>query len=247
VARFHRREIAIARRLPAAAPVPRLLDAYDDGTWVALVFEEVDGALPAQPWRRDEFDRVFAAATDLARALTPAPVDASVLGPPRLGGWLTLASQDVTTELRSLSPWAADHLDVLVGLEARAGEALEGDTLLHGDLYPFNVLLTQDRVYFVDWPHAWIGPAYCDVLTLLSSASLSGVDPRPFAAAHPLTRQLDPDQINVFLAAHSGFLMRLAVTAGTAVDHNLLDMATALGQASLRWLRSRLVIEASPT
>jgi hypothetical protein len=240
VAGFHRREIAIARRLPTRVPVPRLLDAYDDGTWVALLFEEINGTLPAQPWRRVEFDRVLAATTDLARALTPAPIDGTVLGPPRLGGWLTLAADGPTGALTSLSPWAARHLDELAALENHAEQALAGETLLHGDLYPFNIMLTRERVVFVDWPHAWIGAAHCDVLTLLSSASLSGIAPQPLAEQHPLTRNLDPEQINVFLAVHAGFLIRLAMRAGPTVDRNLLDMATTLGQASLSWLQSRL-------
>ncbi len=240
VARFHRREITVSRRLPVGPPIPRLWDAYDDGIWVALLFDEIDGALPAQPWRRDEFDRVLAAATELASALTPSPVDDTVLGPPRLGGWLMLAGEGRDSQLRSLSPWAAHHLDDLAALEQRAEQALTGETLQHGDLYPFNIMLTHQRVFFVDWPHAWIGAAHCDLLTLLSSASLSGVDPEPIAARHPLTRHLDPDQINVFLAVHAGFLVRLAAAAGPTVDRNLLDMATALGRASLRWLRRRL-------
>jgi hypothetical protein len=249
VAGFHRREIAITGRLPAAAPVPRLLGARDDGDWVTLAFEEIDGALPAQPWRRDEFDRVLAGATELAYALTPSPVEHTVLSQPRLGGWLALADkgaadkgaagEGVGGRLASLSPWAAGHIDELVALEQRSGTALAGDTLLHGDLYPFNVMLGRDRVYFVDWPHAWIGAAHCDVLTLLSSAALSGLDPQPLADEHPLTRGLEPDRLNVFLAVHAGFLIRLVVFAGPTVDPNLLDMATALGRASLDWLRRR--------
>jgi hypothetical protein len=240
VAGFHRREIAIARRMPGRVPVPRLLDAYDDGTWVALLYEEIDGTLPTQPWRRAELDRVLSATTDLALALTPSPIDETVLGPPRLGGWLALADEGATSTLVSLSPWAARHLDELAALEDRAGPALGGETLLHGDLYPFNIMLTRERVVFIDWPHAWIGAVHCDVLTLLSSASLSGMDPQRLAEQHPLTRHLDPEQVDVFLAMHAGFLIRLVTLAGPTVDRNLLDMATALGQASLRWLQSRL-------
>jgi len=244
VADFHRREIAISHRLPDTAPTPRLLHAYDDGIWVALVFEEIEGSLPAQPWRRDEFDRVLTAVTGLARVLTPSPIDAAVLGQPRLGGWLALAGQADTAALRSLSRWAAGHLDALAALEEQAPAALAGQTLLHGDLYPFNIMLTSDRVVFVDWPHAWIGPAPGDVLTLLSSAWVSGLDPGPFADVHPLTRDLDPDQINVFLAAHSGFLLRLATVVGPTGDPSFVNMVVALGQASLRWLRSRLAARA---
>jgi hypothetical protein len=117
---------------------------------------------------------------------------------------------------------------------------LAGRALLHGDLYPFNVMLDEDHVWFVDWPHAWIGAPYCDVLTLLSTASLGGIDPQPIADTHPLTRRLDADEINTFLAAHSGFLIRLAATAEPAADPVLIDTALQLARASLRWLKHRL-------
>ncbi|MFB9238853.1 aminoglycoside phosphotransferase family protein [Plantactinospora siamensis] len=239
VARFHRREIAVSGQLPAAAPVPRLLDAYDDGTWVALMFEEIDGRLPAQPWRLDELEQVLGAADELARILTPAPVDPALLGRPRLGGWQALAAEGAGDRLSTLSPWAATHLDELVELETGAGPLLAGDTLLHGDLYPFNVLLSPAGVRVVDWPHAWVGAAHCDVLTLLSTATLAGIDPQPLADRHPLTRDLDSDAIDAFLAVHSGFLLRLASMAGTGADPNLVGMATALGRSSLDWLRRR--------
>ncbi|MER7791313.1 aminoglycoside phosphotransferase family protein [Streptomyces sp. NPDC097640] len=239
VADFHRREIAVSRRLPGRAPVPRLLDAYDDGTWVALVFEEIPGRLPAQPWRPDELDRVLAAVTEMANVLTPSPVEAAVLGGPRLGGWPALAEDTAArAKVAELSPWAARHIDRLVALEENA--SLDGHTLLHGDLYPFNIMLTADRVFVVDWPHSWVGPRHCDVVTLLSSASLSGVDPQPIAESHPLTRDLDRGRLDEVLALHAGFLLRAATTAGPAADRNLVAMMTALGLSSLRWLSRRL-------
>jgi aminoglycoside phosphotransferase len=49
VAVFHRREIVISRRLPRTVPAPRSLDAYDDGDWAALMFEELPGRCPLSP------------------------------------------------------------------------------------------------------------------------------------------------------------------------------------------------------
>jgi aminoglycoside phosphotransferase len=239
VADFHRREITVSRRLPADVPAPRLLEAYDDGTWAVLVFEEIPGHLPAQPWRPDELDRVIAAVTDMARVLTPSPVEATVLSAPRLGGWPAL-TEDAAARAKAaeLSPWAARHFDELAALEESA--SLDGATLQHGDLYPFNIMLTDDRVFVVDWPHAWVGPRHCDLLTLLSSASLSGVDPQPIAERHPLTRDLERVHVDGVLAAHAGFLLRTAGSAGPDADRNLVGMMTALGLASLRWLERRL-------
>jgi hypothetical protein len=241
VAEYHRREIAISQRLPSQVPAPRLLDAYDDGVWVALAFEEIEGQLPRQPWRRDELDRVLAAVTDLVRVLTPSPMDQAILGKPRLGGWPALAEDAAAVKkIEAVSSWAAGHIDELAAWEQNAWPALAGETLLHGDLYPFNIMLTADRVVVVDWPHAWVGAAHCDVVTLLSSASLSGIDPQSIADSHPLTRDLDPVQINAVLVSHAGFLLRAAALAGPAADRNLVNMMVALGGASLRWLRNRL-------
>ncbi|WP_328544137.1 aminoglycoside phosphotransferase family protein [Streptomyces europaeiscabiei] len=238
VADFHRREIAVSDRLPQEVPAPRLLDAYDDGTWVVLAFEEILGRLPAQPWQREELARVLAAVTDMAEILTPSPVNEALLGEPRLGGWLAVADDAaVRGKVGKLSSWAARHFDELAALEENA--SLDGSTLLHGDLYPFNIMLTADRVFVVDWPHAWIGPRHCDAVTLMSSASLSGVDPQPIAEHHPLTRDLDPVQVNEVLALHAGFLLRAAAMAGPAADPHLVTMMATLGLASLRWLRQR--------
>lgn len=243
VADFHRREITITARLSTAAS-PRLLDAYDDGDWVAAVYAEIPGRLPVQPWRDDELERVLDALVSLAEDLTPSPVERTVLAErPRLGGWQAL-SQDADPEalarLRALSPWSADRLPDLAALEEEAPRALDGETLLHGDLYPFNIMLTSGQVYAVDWPHAWIGAPHCDAVTLLSSASLSGVDPQEIVRRHPLTRSVAPHSIDVMLAAHAGFLFRIAATAPPDADRNLIGMMIALGRASLGWLRQRM-------
>ncbi|CAI7975377.1 Aminoglycoside phosphotransferase [Frankia sp. Hr75.2] len=240
VAEFHLREIAITARLPAAAPVPRLLDSYDDGVWVAGIYAEIQGRLPSRPWRHGELNRVLDALSALSADLTPAPVDPALLAAPRLGGWRALAqSAGAVAHLAAIMAWAADRLDDLVMLEADADRVLAGRTLLHGDLYGFNVLLGADGVSVVDWPHAWIGAPFCDVVTLLSSALVDGIHPEPYARDHPLIKDVDPRHVDVLLAAHSGFLLRLVTTAGPSVDPSLIEMASALGVASLRWLQER--------
>ncbi|GAA3701579.1 hypothetical protein GCM10022224_079310 [Nonomuraea antimicrobica] len=239
VAGFHRREAVISERLVVQAPVPRLLGVYDDGDWVALAFEEIEGRLPAQPWRVEELRRVLETADELVALLTPSPIDERILARPRLGGWQALTSHRERDALAVLAPWAVDRLDELVGVEAAAVSPFAGDTLLHGDLYPFNVLVSPDRVVVVDWPHAWVGAPYCDVVTLLSSARLSGVDPQPLADAHRLTRHLAPGQIDDLLVLHAGFLFKTVVAAGPSADRYLLDMMVALAHASLRWLHER--------
>jgi hypothetical protein len=71
--RMHRREARIAAALPASVPTPRLLDSYDDGDWIAQIFEDIDGTAPRMPWHQPELDRVLVAIGELTSALTPAP------------------------------------------------------------------------------------------------------------------------------------------------------------------------------
>lgn len=243
VAAFHRREVVVNGGLPYGVPVPRLLGSYDDREWVALVFEDVEGALPVQPWRGDELERVLHALTGLAERLTPSPGLNSPGAGPRLGGWRRLAdSPRSLAKLGVVAPDAAGELDRHLALETRLPEVIAGETLTHGDLYPFNVLLTEERVVVVDWPHAWTGPAYADLVMLLGSVALSGLDPEPYAARHPLLRGVDPAAVDVLISAQAGFLLAAACSMDSAdpgTDPRLERMMTALGLASLRWLTLR--------
>jgi len=74
--RFHRQEARVAAHLPLAAPVPRLRWSFDEGPggWVVLVFDVVDGRMPALPWDDAELGLVLAAIDGLAETLTPSPV-----------------------------------------------------------------------------------------------------------------------------------------------------------------------------
>src|SRR5262245_49818640 len=154
--RAHRREARIAAALPPPAPVPRLLWSLQTEGWGTLAFEDVGGRHPAQPWVPDELDRVLDALAHLATPLTPSPVPPDVAGsvadwgPLRDGEWRQLREDGDRLRPR-LDPWSARHLDALVDLEAVAGPACAGDTLLHLDLRADNLLLTPRRVLVVDW------------------------------------------------------------------------------------------------
>ncbi len=98
---MHRREARIVDALPMTAPVPRLLWSYDegDGGWVALVFENVDGQQPAQPWDTRELERVVDALAAMAASLTPSPLPAAVVSSAsaalggQLRGWQPLREE----------------------------------------------------------------------------------------------------------------------------------------------------------
>jgi hypothetical protein len=58
-----RAELHVTAALPANAPTPRLLGSYDDGDWVALVLEDIDGRHPRTPWVSSEIDATVTALT----------------------------------------------------------------------------------------------------------------------------------------------------------------------------------------
>ncbi|WP_198663963.1 protein kinase family protein [Jiangella endophytica] len=202
---IHRREAVVAAALPAAARVPRLRGSYDDGDWVALVFDEVDGRMPHEPWRPDELALVVGAVTELSRSLTPCPVPSPRLARDEMSepmlGYRSLAA-DAPGDL---DPWERRHLDRLADLAASALDVVDGDTLVHYDLRADNVLLSASGVWFVDWPWAFRGAAWIDSLMLLKNAAFHGHDPEPYLADHPLLAQVDPWHVTAVLTGFAGF------------------------------------------
>jgi Ser/Thr protein kinase RdoA (MazF antagonist) len=165
-----RREAVVAGALPAGAPAPALLHVYDDGEWVALAFAEVDGRLPHTPWDADELDRVFTAVRALGALVPRGPLStvAQQYGE-MFTGWRTLArdSPDHVDD-----PWCRARLDDLATTEAGWEDATRGDGLIHGDVRSDNVLLTNDRVVFVDWTSTCTGAPWFEIVALLPSIEL---------------------------------------------------------------------------
>lgn len=236
----YRVEGRIAAALPSGVPAPRLRGSYDDGQWVALVFEDVAGREPAQPWTLADFDRVVTAVGDLSAAVTPSPLDLPS-DHPRLGGWGELTTDRARlARLPAVSAWAADHLKWLVTVEADGLTAAQGSALVHFDLYPHNILLTGERVAFVDWPHARLGASYLDLVTVLSTAPATGIDPEPLVNRHPLSATVDPGLIDAFLAVLAGFHIETGMRATTKRMEPILDAKIRLGQSALHWLARRI-------
>ncbi|MGI5184530.1 phosphotransferase [Dactylosporangium sp. CA-152071] len=231
----YRTEARIGEALPPAVPAPRLRGVHDDGHWCVLAFDDVDGRSPGRPWTPQDIRRVVGAIGDLARAATPSPVPLPT-SHPRLGGWSDLAADSSRLSgLRWYDEWAAANVQRLAGLERSGLEAARGESLVHGDLYPHNILLTGDRVVFVDWPHARRGSPVIDLVTFLSSVAADGIDPEPF-----LPVGTPETATTAILAAHTGFLL----AGGLAEPLPGLERITAeklrLGRGAFRWLRTRL-------
>ena len=242
---MHRREARIAAALPPSVPTPRLLDAYDDGDWIALTFEDVEGAAPQVPWRRPELDRVLAAVSQLTSLLTPAPIDVervSDLMSDVFTGWRQLAA-DVESgkdDLQGVDPWVRRHLTDLVALEMQAAGAADGATLLHTDIRADNVLLAPAKVFFVDWPWASRGAAWIDLLFMLPSVAMQrGPKPWEIFDTHPLAREVAGDRVTAVVAVITGFFIRSSRQPSPPGLPTIRAFQRDQGLPALEWLKRR--------
>jgi Ser/Thr protein kinase RdoA (MazF antagonist) len=217
----------------------------DADGWVVLLFEDVDGQPPALPWRGDELGRVLAAMTDLAAALSPAPIDA----PPaasrfrELGhGWRDLAAAHANgDDLADVGTWARDRLGDLVVLEKRWATAVSGDSLAHADIRADNILLTPGQVVFVDWPWACLAQPWFDLVAFLPSVAMQGgPQPEEVLATHPVASDARADDVTTVVAALAGLWICLARQPEPPGLPTLRAFQRAQGLVALDWLAQRL-------
>jgi aminoglycoside phosphotransferase (APT) family kinase protein len=242
---MHRREARIAAALPASVPTPRFLWSYDDGDWVAIVFEDVDGWTPVTPWRPQELSRVLSAVTQLVESLTPSPVAVETIAErlhEPLQGWrmLQAAAKDQRDDLSGLPDWARRNLDRLAALESEWEAASAGATLLHFDLRADNILLTTDRVLVVDWPHASLGAGWMELLQILPSIAMQG-GPKPWEifATHPLGSHAPDREVTAVLAAVSGYFVRQSRLGAPPGLPTLRAFQRDQGTPAVEWLMRR--------
>jgi len=218
--RLFRREIGVLDHLGEHELWARLLASYDDGAWVALLIEDVEGRHPdfTHP---EELAAVLAGTDRLSTVLqereVPAPVD--------------------LVDVASVFDKWADCLDTLADAPARApvpgwlrtdphgwADVLREHAerpmphVAHWDIRVDNLLRRPGgEVVFVDWGTAARGPGWADPLL----ARLERVDEAWFddsIAASPALREAGDDAVTAFLA---GFGAHLAVRSVVAVDVNL--------------------------
>lgn len=238
---LHRAEARVTAALPAEAPVPRLHFSHDEGGWMVLIFEDIDGRNPAVPWRSEELDATLEALVALRELLTPSPLLAGRI----VGGasdWPVISSDywRKAAERRpvGLDRWSARHLEALADLEAGAPAAAVGSTLLHLDLRADNLLITpENRVLVVDWPHARVGASWVDTVFLAPSVAMQGgPPPEELLARDPHGRTVDPDALAAVVAAVAGFFILEGLQPTPAGLPTLRPFQSAQGEATRKWL-----------
>jgi aminoglycoside phosphotransferase (APT) family kinase protein len=237
---FHRREAVVSASLPPGPEFPRLLDVYDDGDWVALAFDAIDGRPPHHPWDARELQAAVRALHALHVALTPNPVAGATAAADRLqplfGGWAELAA--MSEPPAALDEWSGRNLERLAELESGWRDAVQGSTLLHCDVRSDNLLVTKKGIVFVDWPHACVGAPVFDLVAWAPSVALEGGPaPEDLLALSESGADLDRDALAVLVAAFGGFLVRHSLQPPPPGLPTLRTFQGAQGAVAVAWLR----------
>jgi hypothetical protein len=241
---IYRTEAAKVAALKTVPSVPELLWTYDEGEggWVALAFQDIEGRNPAQPWRMDEFERVVEALIGLSDDLTPSPLSPQSAGTAAdmfatdLRGWQHLREQQ-TSDPRVLDSWSARNLGELARIEATAADAVAGDTLLHLDIRADNILLSPERVWFVDWPSACVGAPWVDILAFAPSVAMQGGPlPEDVIARHPACRAADADAVTAVIVAIAGYFTHSSLQPAPPGLPTVRAFQAAQGRVAREWL-----------
>jgi hypothetical protein len=230
-----RAEAYVTARMPAEAPVPQLLAALDDGEWVVLIHEDIEGRHPRTPWVEDEIVAAARALRELAAAVTPSPVTGVPTAGQHLaqcfGGWARIAADP----LPDLDPWVAAHLDDLRAAADRGLAAVAtGATLAHCDVRADNLLVRPDgSIVVVDWPYGCVGPAWLDTVLLAMNVLVHG------GPGDRLLAGIDPRTATDVIAGFTGDFLERSRHPSPGIPH-VRAFQRAHADAVLPWLRRRI-------
>ena len=238
---MYRREARTTAALPPEAPVPRLQATYDDGTWVALLLDDVDGRHPHVPWQPEELRRVMAAIDELFTDLTPCPLpDARSVDEDWRDEFARWRQTAATGPPEGLDPWCVQHLDRLADLESGWAQAAAGETLLHLDLRADNMLVTDDRVWILDWPWAAKGAPAFDLVAFAPSVAMQGgPQPEDLLAMSAHGRVADPEKVTALVATITGYFLVQSLLPPPPGLPTVREFQAAQGAVALRWLQQR--------
>ena len=237
---MHRREAEVLHLLPASVPAPALIGVVDDGDWIALVTQWIEGRHPDASSQGD-VERLLAlvqavASHDAPEGIRPFAEEHANL----LGNWGQLAAGPS----HALDAWSRQHLERLAALDELASAAAAGSFLVHADIRTDNTLLATagrraDAV--VDWPAACTGAPWVDLVGLLPALHLDGgPPPAVIFDEHPLTRRADAAAVDIVVAAIAGYFTRHALQPPPPGIPTVRAFQAAQGEIARRWLAERL-------
>lgn len=224
--------------LTGIVPAPKLLwwqPARGEDGWVVLCFEAYDGHCPDRPWRIDELERALDLAEEIATTTGVLPEG--------------LGLQPLTSEVPALvTSWSTvaavfperPHLEEADDL-ARSFAELTDLGFVHGDLRDDNILFSHDDGTAVacDWNWPVLAPRWVDTIDLLASARGDGIEVEPILARRLLTRDVDPGQIDAWLAAYCGYMSVAATRPAPTSSPFLPRHAGWYAEVLWDWLAAR--------
>jgi serine/threonine protein kinase len=237
-----RHEIAVLSALASLPPAPyraRLLSTYDDGDWVAIALEDIDGRHPDWGSPADRAS-VLEAVKQQSRELTPfpsaMPADsnyASILK------YLQTMATATHEEVATLPSWAADDLPKLLELGQRCLDHHRDESFCHWDIRHDNILIRHgdDQPILLDWGMSRRGQRWGDILVF----ALEWVDSPAFdeiMATAGLTAEEDGD-VTGFIAAIGCYLLMSTIQPPPPSLPNLPAFRRQVGAACLRGVRRR--------
>ncbi|BCJ36749.1 hypothetical protein Athai_42520 [Actinocatenispora thailandica] len=197
-------------------------------------------AAPTEPLAAAPTEPLAAAPTEPLAAAPTEPLAAAPTEPLAAAPTEPLAAAP-TERLAAGYPWVAAELATLASWEARWPEVAGGDTLLHGDLRADNLLLTDERVLFVDWPGAVRGVAWFDLVAFLPSLMMQGGgDGARILATHPLTAGVEPAALTAGLVAITGYFVSQSLLPAPTRLPRIREFQRAQALSAIDLLRTRL-------
>ncbi|RZT27240.1 phosphotransferase family enzyme [Kribbella sp. VKM Ac-2569] len=191
-----RQEITATQGIGTVPMAPVLFDVYDDGDWVGMLFEDIEGRLPAHPWEQADAERVLGALDELTDALDPSPWPDAPVAAVRSREFLSRWDKVLEDGL-AVPDWMDGRVEEFAELARTGLRALaEGKALAHWDLRADNIILTDDRVVFIDWAHPALAPRWADTVILHAE----------MRASVTLPELPDDEAITGFIAAIGGGL-----------------------------------------
>ena len=240
---MNRREVEVLSVLPSEISAPALLWTVEEGDWLVLAAEAVEGEHPRPAENPHHAAAIWDGLSHLATVRAPANLPAfHDYQADVFTQWATLAEAPDRAERIATfgghGEWIAEHLDDLVAWEREGIEVSKGDALVHGDLRDDNLLLVGERLMIVDWPHASRGAPWIDLVGYLPSFEMfgGGIASEAFRA-HPLSKGVTGAEERALVAGLAGYFTVGATDPPMPALPGLREFQRAQAVPALNWLR----------
>ncbi|MFD9887977.1 phosphotransferase family protein [Amycolatopsis sp. NPDC059027] len=172
-ARMQQVEASVNTFLPHTV-APRLLWEVKAGGWNVLGFEHTSGRHADLTPGSADLPMVADTLATLVSTLGRCPIDLPHAA--QQWKWMSPWRRLADSAPDKLDAWDRKNVAELVTLEYQAMDAMRGDSLVHGDMHPLNILVA-DRVRIIDWAWASQGAAWLDTTSLVLRLVAAGHTP----------------------------------------------------------------------